>query len=170
MRAKENEGKLIIEGYFAVFNKETQLRKREFEVIRQGAFTETLNNREIKALFNHDTSFVLGSLRNKTLQLWEDEQGLYGIVEVNPEDKSAVDIYNRVKRGDITKCSMGFGIQKQKRTRKTDGYHYEVEKVELYEVSICPFPAYEDTSIHARAYLQTLEQKKEHLKNRLKGE
>ena len=58
----ENE-KPIIEGYFVVFDSETELFTNGFEKIAKGAFDGTLGN-DIRALINHDTRLVLG--RNKS--------------------------------------------------------------------------------------------------------
>ena len=59
----EQEGEMIIEGYFAVFNKQTELWKGAYEEIDPEAFNNTLGN-DIRALINHDTGLVLG--RNKS--------------------------------------------------------------------------------------------------------
>ncbi|WP_254068379.1 HK97 family phage prohead protease [Brevibacillus sp. 7WMA2] len=41
-----------------------------------GAFTRSLGENTIKALWNHRTDYVLGSTKNQTLRLSEDDIGL----------------------------------------------------------------------------------------------
>ena len=107
-RTIEDDNNKIIEGYVAVFEEETELFKGFFERIEKGAFKNTLEKNNIRWLFNHNTDVVLGTTDNKTLVLKEDDKGLYGKVIINDKDTEAINIYERVKRGDITGCSFGF--------------------------------------------------------------
>ena len=50
---------MVIEGYFAVFNSETELWRGAYEEIAPGAFDNTLSN-DIRALIDHETRAVLG--------------------------------------------------------------------------------------------------------------
>ena len=70
---------------------------------------------------------------------------------VNAADQDAVNLYERVKRGDVSQCSFGFDILAQDIEEREDGtVHFTLRKVQLYEVSVVTFPAYEDTSVQAR--------------------
>lgn len=173
----ENE-EPIIEGYFAVFNSETELWRGAYEVIAPGAFDETLSN-DIRALINHDTSSVLGRNKAGTLALRTDSRGLWGTVKINPEDPEAMALYARVKRGDVNQCSFGFHvIEEETEWREDDSVKWTIKKADLHEVSVVTFPAYGDTSIQARhaefdemkerKQLQELQQRKSKLKERLK--
>ena len=74
-------------------------------------------------------------------------------ITINGEDTDAMNLYARVKRGDVSQCSFGFDIL-QERTDvdpETGHVHWTIERVRLYEVSCCTFPAYQDTEITARA-------------------
>lgn len=62
----------------------------------------------------------------------------------------AMDVYARVKRGDITGCSFGFYPISERWEDRDDGTHYVVEEADTIEVSICTFPAYPQTEIDAR--------------------
>lgn len=173
----ENE-EPIIEGYFAVFNSETELWRGAYEVIAPGAFDETLSN-DIRALINHDTSSVLGRNKAGTLALRTDSRGLWGTVKINPEDPEAMALYARVKRGDVDQCSFGFNVvEEETEWREDDSVKWTITKADLHEVSVVTFPAYGDTSIQARhaefdemkerKQLQELQQRKSKLKERLK--
>lgn len=149
-QTRDENGDLAIEGYFAVFNSDYNIAPDMSESVAPGAFTDTLSG-DIRALVNHDTTLVLGRTKAGTLRLKEDERGLWGHVTVNPNDRAAMDLYERVKRGDVDGCSFGFDILDEETEFREDGsIHWTINKVKLYEVSCCTFPAYEDTNISAR--------------------
>lgn len=170
----DNTEDMYIEGYFAVFNRETELWPGAFEEIAPEAFNETLGN-DIRALTNHETRLVLGRNKANTLELKVDSHGLWGRIKINPKDSDAVNTYERVKRGDVDQCSFGFNIVEELTDWRDDGtVKWTIKKIDLHEVSVCTFPAYEDTGVQARKaevsqYRQRqLEQRKKSLKERLK--
>ena len=172
-RAEPDAQDMYIEGYFAVFGRETELWPGAFEEIAPGAFDETLNN-DIRALINHDTTLVLGRNKAGTLELKADSYGLWGRMKINPNDTDAVNLYERVKRGDVDQCSFGFNIIEEETEWREDGtVKWRLTKVDLHEVSICTFPAYEDTGVQARKAeveqhrQRLLEAKKNQLKERM---
>lgn len=149
-QTREDGDNLSIEGYFAVFNSNYDIAPGLSESIAPGAFTNSLSN-DVRALINHDTTLVLGRTKANTLQLKEDSRGLWGHIEINPNDSDAMNLYERVKRGDVDQCSFGFNIRSEDTDIKENGdIHWTIKDVELFEVSCCTFPAYEETSISAR--------------------
>jgi len=172
-RAEPDSQDMFVEGYFAVFNRQTELWPGAFEEIAPGAFDSTLGN-DIRALINHDTTLVLGRNKSGTLELKADSYGLWGRVEINPNDTDAVNVYERVKRGDVDQCSFGFNILKEETDWREDGsVKWTIQEVDLHEVSICTFPAYEETGVQARKAevdqhrQRQLEQRKNNLKARV---
>ena len=148
---REDGENLSIEGYFAVFDSNYEIAPGMSESIAPGAFSKTLSG-DIRALINHDTTLVLGRTKANTLQLREDSHGLWGHIDINPNDSDAMNLYERVKRGDVDQCSFGFDILSEETDFRDDGsVHWTIKEVELYEVSPCTFPAYEETNISARA-------------------
>ncbi len=176
-RADENTNELYVEGYFSVFNEIYDVWDGATESIRPGAFTDSMNG-DVRALYNHNTDVVLGRTTNGTLELRQDDKGLWGRIKLNKKDTEAVNVYERIARGDITGCSFGFDIEKEERTINEDGsVHFEIVKVNpLWEVSPCVFPAYEATRIEARGKDMENIKKREHdvwvekMRKRLKGE
>lgn len=158
---QEEDGKKFISGYFAVFNSNYQIWDGATESIDPHAFDETLGN-DVRALIDHQTHLVLGRNKAGTLTLRIDSRGLWGDVEINEDDQDAMNLYARVQRGDVDQCSFGFDIQEEKFEEREDGsVHWKILKVDLYEVSVCTFPAYEDTSVSARKNdLKSIEQRK----------
>lgn len=149
-KTREEGGELYIEGYFAVFNSVYEIMPGMSESIAPGAFDNTLAG-DIRALINHDTTLVLGRTKARTLDLRSDSHGLWGRITVNPNDSDAMNLYERVKRGDVDQCSIGFDILNEETDFRDDGsIHWTIREVKLYEVSPCTFPAYEETNINAR--------------------
>lgn len=140
----------VIEGYFALFNSPTELFPGYYEEILPGAFDESVSN-DVRALIDHDHAKVLGRSKSNTLELKIDSHGLWGSIRVNEKDVEAMNLYERVKRGDVDQCSFGFRIQEEEYDFRDDGsVSSKLKKVELFEVSIVTFPAYNDTGVQAR--------------------
>lgn|SRR5690625_2757413 len=172
-RSDEDSSKKVIEGYFSVFNSETELFPGAFEEIAPGAFDNTLSN-DIRALVNHDTGFVLGRNKSNTLELKVDSRGLWGSIKINENDSDAMNLYERVKRGDVDQCSFGFNILKEDTDYRDDGsIKWTIREIDLHEVSIVTFPAYPETSVQARMQQvekmqrRSIEKRKHDMKERL---
>ncbi len=149
-KTREDSGEMVIEGYFAVFNSDYEMWEGASESIAPGAFTSSVGG-DIRGLTNHDTTLVLGRTKAHTLELKEDTHGLWGRITINPKDSDAVNTYERVKRGDVDQCSIGFMIRSEETDFRDDGsIHWTITDVDLFEVSVCTFPAYEETGVSAR--------------------
>ena len=140
-----------IAGYFAVFDSIYECGPGETESIAPGAFSRSLSG-DIRALTNHDSTLVLGRTAAGTLTIREDQRGLWGDIAINPNDSDAMNTWQRVRRGDVSQCSFGFVPVRVDTEIKPDGtVHYTVMDVDLAEISVCTFAAYEETSISARS-------------------
>ena len=149
-KTREEGEEKRIEGYFAVFNSNYQIAPDMSESVAPGAFSDTLGD-DIRALIDHETMYVLGRNTAGTLELAEDERGLWGSILINPNDQDAMNLWSRVERGDVNQCSFGFDIESEETEFLPDGsVHWTITKVKLYEVSVCTFPAYAETSVEAR--------------------
>lgn len=176
-RADEGTQDIYIEGYFSVYDSPYVLWEGAEEIIKPGAFTESIHD-DVRALTNHDTTLVLGRNIAGTLVLRDDpDKGLWGSIKINRHDGDAMNLYARVQRGDVDQCSFGFDIEKESLIDLGGGrYRWEIEKVKtLYEVSVCTFPAYKETSVSARKRdLEEIERRRleawrEQTKNRLEA-
>lgn len=149
-KTREDGEEKRIEGYFAVFNSIYEIAPGMTESIAPGAFSETLDG-DIRALTDHETMYVLGRNGASTLVLREDDIGLWGSILINPNDQDAMNLYARVERKDVNQCSFGFDILSEETDFREDGsVHWTITSVKLYEVSVCTFPAYAETSVEAR--------------------
>lgn len=137
----------IIEGYAAVFNSPTNIGGWFTEEISPGAFSKAISeNGDIRALFNHDWSNVLGRTKSGTLRLSEDERGLKFEVDL-PNTSVGRDLAESLKRGDISQCSFGFIPTVEEWDYSIEPAKRTIREVDLFEVSVVSIPAYEDTEV-----------------------
>ena len=170
-RSDEQTGQMILSGYFIKYDVETNIIDNLFEKIDKQAVDNAIKDADIRALFNHDTSIVLGRTSNGTLSLVSDEVGLRGDIVINEDDPQAVSIYARIKRGDVSGCSFGFYITEIETQKRSDGSFLDIIRgMELLEVSPCTFPAYPQTEIEARQqdFKNRKKRQLEYKKNKLK--
>lgn len=150
-REETETGDLILSGYFIKFDEVTELWPGYFEVIKREGVEKAIQNADVRALFNHDDSLVLGRTGNGTVILGVDEIGLFGDIIINKEDPQAIGAYARVQRGDVIGCSFGFIPIKIETEERADGSYLDtILELEIFEVSPCTFPAYPQTEIAAR--------------------
>jgi uncharacterized protein len=140
---QEGDG-MTLRGYAAVFNSPSQPLPF-IETIQRGAFRDSLKSRnDVKLLWNHDTSIVLGSTRAGTLRLMEDERGL--LVEADlPSTQAGKDAAISISRGDVTAFSFGFRIPAGG-DEWANANERLLKRVNVHEVSVgVAFPAYTAT-------------------------
>ena len=138
-----------VEGYASVFNSMSEdLGFRE--VILPGAFSDVLDN-DVRALYNHDSNYLLARTTSGTLELKEDEKGLYYRFEM-PNTSYGNDMLELFRRGDLTQSSFGFTVEKDS-WRMEDGQQVRyIERVgSLFDVSPVVFPAYSQASSGLRS-------------------
>lgn len=141
-----------VSGYAAVFNSATNLGEFQ-EQIAPGAFRSTLaSGRNVRCLYNHDTSAVLGTTQARTLELREDAHGLHFTLDL-PDTTVGRDVAELVKRGDVSGCSFGFRVAPNgEKWEQRDGKAVRtLLAVELAEVTLTADPAYSDTAVALRS-------------------
>ncbi|WP_347104382.1 HK97 family phage prohead protease [Streptococcus anginosus] len=177
-REEQESGDLVLSGYFIKFDEVTELWPGYFEVIKRDGVEKAIKDADIRALFNHDDSLVLGRTGNGTVTLGVDDVGLFGDIIINRNDPQAVGAYARVQRGDVVGCSFGFMPIKINTEERDDGSYLDtILELEIFEVSPCTFPAYPQTEIAARrqdfesqrrAKRETLDKRKKEIKEKFK--
>ena len=155
--ATENTGSTI-EGYAAVFDSWSESLGGNdpfIEKVCKGAFEETIQQDDIRALFNHDPNYVLGRNKAGTLTLQEDEKGL--LVRITPpETQWAKDLLVSIARGDISQMSFGFTVESDRWLYEDNKDVRELLKVRLFDVSPVTFPAYTQTECGLRSIDEVL--------------
>jgi HK97 family phage prohead protease len=171
----ENEPLKII-GYAARFNELSEEMWGMREKIAPGAFTEAIGKSDVRALWNHDPNYVLGRTKNGTLQIREDEQGLF--YEVTPPDAQwARDLVESIKRGDVDQSSFAFTVDVEQWDESGNPVVRTIVKVrELFDVSPVTYPAYPTATSGVRSLGDVAKEHKaapapkapEHLRDKLK--
>jgi HK97 family phage prohead protease len=146
------DGKKTMRGHAAVFNQLSEDLGGFREQIAPGAFADAVKTDDVRALFNHDSNFILGRTVAKTLRLSEDARGL--AVEIDPPDTQfARDLMVSMERGDVTQMSFGFSVRPggQDWAKDDEGRTIRtLKKLRLFDVSPVVFPAYPQTDIAVR--------------------
>lgn len=157
VRQATEEEPPVIRGYAALYDVETDLGEFR-EVIRPGAFKAAIERDDVRALFNHDASYVLGRSTARTLFLDEDNKGL-PVTIVPPDTTWARDLITSMQRGDVNQMSFAFSVDAQTWNNESrDKPLRELRDVTLYDVSVVTYPAYPETSAQARAEARALQQ------------
>ena len=143
------EGRTV-EGYASVFNSMSEDLGGFREIILPGAFSNVLDN-DVRALYNHDSNYLLARTTSGTLELKEDEKGLYYRFEM-PNTSYGNDMLELFKRGDLSQSSFGFTVEKDS-WRMEEGQHVRyIERVgSLFDVSPVVYPAYASASSGLRS-------------------
>lgn len=150
-RMSEDQKEGYLEGYFVVYNSETELWPGAYEEVAPGAFEESLKTKNIVCLDNHDSRAVLATTDSQTLELRSDNHGLWGRVVLDLEDPVAKSAFRKVQTGKVRGCSFGFYPKREETIDREDGsVKWRILEAELIEVSITAFPAYPQTDIAAR--------------------
>ena len=145
-----------ISGYAAVFYDGTP--ETEFvmwpgmvERFLPGAFDETVKADDIRCLFNHDPSLILGRTKSKTLVLSIDSRGL-AYVCTPPDAPNGQNAMAAISRGDVDGSSIGMIVQGEDWTEdKVRGVIIRsIAKVQLFDASPVVYPAYAGTSSEVR--------------------
>jgi HK97 family phage prohead protease len=149
------EQKKIV-GHAIVFDTRSHDLGGFVEIVRASSVVRALDaGADISALYNHDPGAVLGRTP-RTLTLSKDARGLAFTLDPAPT-QAGRDVFELVRRGDITGASFGF------RTLK-DAWHQdgrlavrELLDIELVEISLTAFPSYQQTDVSvAQRALQVL--------------
>lgn len=171
---EEGETTRSVQGYAAKYNSQSEVLRDwwgdEFvEEIAEGAFDDSLRDNVIKALWNHNSDFVLGSTKSSTLRLNSDSTGLHFDLDL-PNNNWGNDAYESVNRGDVDGVSFGFRVIEDK-WGKTEVNGQEMLKrtllkVNLFEISPTPFPAYGASEVDSRSLKEFKEDEQRKIKQR----
>lgn len=157
-----------IEGYASVFNKRSLDLGGFTEIIAMGAFDNVIENSDVKALLDHNSSRgILARSRNGqgSLSLTVDNEGLRYAFDA-PHTSLGDEVIEGLVRGDYSQSSFAFTVAEEAWTKEDNGsWLRTIIKVDrLYDVSIVADPAYPDTSVAMRsldAYKESLEKREE---------
>lgn len=147
----EEVGKNRVEGYAALFNSPTKIRTANGhfnEMLLPGAFAQSLLERDIFALRQHRMELLLGSTESGTLQLREDEKGLWFGLDL-PNTAIGQETLELIKSKVLGGMSFGFNEVEGGTTftRSNNELNATIANLDMREVSVVPNPYYKGTTI-----------------------
>ena len=160
---EEGEDSNVLEGYASVFGTVADIGGFFDETVARGAFTRAVQEgQDVRALVDHDASKVLGRTKSKTLELVEDDKGLRVKITL-PDTTVGRDIKESVRRGDVSQMSIGFFVVGEEVDRTGDKVLRTITDVDLFDVSVVTYPAFEDTEISLRSAIDAFNQSESEL-------
>lgn len=169
-RALANDNEKYIEGHAAVFEQKTNICDWFYEVIERGAFDE-IEFKDVALFVNHNwESIPLARSRrnngNSTMTLKVDDVGLAIRAKLDVERNSAAEnLYSAIERGDLNGMSFCFSVDAEEwQDLKSNMPTRRIKKIgQVFEVSACNYPAYEQTDINTRAKQFLLNKKRSYV-------
>lgn len=138
-------------GYAAVFNSLSGDLGGFREVIRPGAFRDSIaGGADVRLLVNHD-GMPLARTKSGTLQISEDQRGLRILAKLDPTDPDVQSLLPKLRRGDMDQMSFGFVTRKDLWRQEGDTQIRELHQVDLFDVSPVTYPAYDATEMALRS-------------------
>lgn len=150
------EGKsLKAYGYAARFNVRSQNLGGFVEQVAPGTFAKTIQEADIRGLFNHDPNYILGRNKSGTLRMEEDGTGLAYEMDL-PDTSAGRDVAALLERGDVSGSSFGFRVIEDEWGETEQGFPLRtLKQVALRDVGPVTFPAYTDAESALRSLAES---------------
>ena len=147
-----NENAMILTGRPIVNDQPTTINDpagEYIEVIKRGAL-DGADLSDVRLIYNHDTNKVPLARTPKTMELFTSAAGLE-MKATLPDTEGAREVYESVKRGDLTGMSFAFTVEPGGDSYDPETNTRTITKIaKVYECSVVMFPAYPQTSVEAR--------------------
>jgi HK97 family phage prohead protease len=128
------------------------------ERVRPGAATKTVQEQDLRALFNHEPNNLLGRMGAHTLRVGDDGSGL-GYQIDQPNTSLGRDLAVLIARGDVYGSSFTFipvgGARGQVWTKTETGRPLrELREIKMRDVGPVTFPAYPLNDVALRSFAE----------------
>ncbi len=144
------DGSKQVSGYAIVFNSPSA-DMGFTEICSPTMLDRTLNEKpDVLAFRDHKQELLIGRTTAGTLTLKKDKTGLAFTITL-PNTAIGLDTAENVRLRNLTGCSFGFTTREDDWTLVDDKLVRTLLDVDLYEISITSFPAYEATSVNTRS-------------------
>ena len=155
---KDDEGRMIVEGYATTFNQPYELYRMNDVIVNEqvdaNAFAETDMSDTIMQ-YDHEGR-VFARVKNGTLDITPDEHGLKVTANLGGTEIGR-QLFEEIKGGYTNKMSFGFTVtgESKKRTKDENGNTVILRTINkvgrLYDVSAVSLPANDATEISSRS-------------------
>lgn len=141
-----NDGSHVISGTAVVFNQPSEAMPF-IEYVSPLAF-KNVDFSNVQLLYNHDFSSILARVDAGTLEITVDEKGL-NFTATLPDTQLGNDTFTNIKNGNLQGLSFGFTIADDSWGLDDDGNEvHTINQIDqLFELSLTPIPAYQETSV-----------------------
>lgn len=121
------------------------------DVIVKGAFAETLaewkaSGNTLPLLYGHDFGDPFSNIGGITEAI-EDDHGLKITARLDLDNAKAAQVYHLLKERRLSQLSFAFDVLDGSEVKADDEWSFEIRRVKLYECSIVPIGANQETSI-----------------------
>ena len=152
----------MLQGNAIVYNSPSENLGGFVELIKPGAFTESLKTADVRCLIDHNSSLLLGRNTSGTLRLFDGPEALR-IENDLPDTSYARDLVVALQprstdpafagRSDLDGMSFGFIAIEDTWAEGEDGGPMirTVYRAEIFDVSAVTYPAYTATSLGLRS-------------------
>lgn len=141
------------DGQFTAYASTFDVVDSDGDVIRKGAFADTLAEWKsagnvLPVLYGHDFSDPFSNIGSVT-EAVEDDHGLKITAQLDLDNAKAAQVYKLLKEKRLTQMSFAFDVVEGAFVEEEQESFYELRKVKLYEVSVVPIGANQETEILA---------------------
>lgn len=142
-----DEGQFV--GYASVFGNKDSYG----DIVQPGAFKETLADWDaasdnLPVLWGHDMGDPFSNIGVVTAAE-EDERGLKVTAQLDLDNPKAAQVYRLLKNRAVGQMSFAYDVLEGHSVDDEQGGYYSLDKLKLYEVSIVPIGANQETEILA---------------------
>lgn len=141
-----NDGSHVISGTAVVFDQPSEAMPF-IEYVSPLAF-KNVDFSQVQLLYNHDFSSILARVDAGTLEITVDTKGL-NFTATLPDTQLGNDTFTNIQNGNLQGLSFGFTIADDSWGLDKDGneVHIISQIDQLFELSLTPIPAYQETSV-----------------------
>lgn len=123
------------------------------DVIRKGAFADTLkeweeSGNQLPLLYGHDFRDPFSNI-GTVVEAVEDDHGLKIRAKLDLDNEKASQVYRLLKERRLSQMSFAFDVVEGAEMKDNDNWIFEIRKVRLYEVSVVPIGANQETEVLA---------------------
>lgn len=157
LRAIDQDGAFIVEGYATTFNQPYVLYQEDGWTLREQVDSHAFDEADMgDVIMQYDhQGRVFARKSNGTLELKADDHGLKVRADLGGT-AAGRQLFEEIRGGYTTKMSFGFTVDKDERVTEETDDHIDVLRTirsikKLYDVSAVSLPANDATEISARA-------------------
>ena len=147
----EGHGEDLADGEFIAYASVFDNRDSYGDIIRKGAFTETLaewstSGNTLPVLYGHDFGDPFSNI-GAVVDVVEDDHGLRVKARLDLDNAKGAQVHRLLQEKRLSQMSFAFDVLEGAEMEVDGTWAYEIRRVKLYEVSVVPIGANQETSV-----------------------